>query len=195
MTDPQLDRLYERVLVLRCQTGDEAAFAEIVTRYTPRLRVYLRQMLGGRGGDAHAAEDALQDVWLDCFRSVGRLTDAGAFAAWLYRIARDRAYRILRRRRGVVGTMTPMDDASNVPATADDADADATPAAEVAVIVHASLERLPHEQREVLLLRFIEEMSYEQIASAVGCGVGTVRSRLHYAKRALRREIERNDLT
>ena len=47
----------------------------------------------------------------------------------------------------------------------------------------------------VLLLRFIEEMSYEQIASAVGCGVGTVRSRLHYAKRALRREIERNDST
>src|SRR6187402_3133800 len=113
MTDPQLDRLYERVLVLRCQTGDEAAFAEIVARYTPRLRLYLRQMLGG---DAHTADDALQDVWLDVFRALGRLDDAGAFAAWLYRIARDRAYRILRR-RGIV-TMTTMDDASQVTAAA-----------------------------------------------------------------------------
>ena len=197
MTDPQLDRLYERVLVLRCQTGDEAAFAEIVARYTPRLRLYLRQMLGG---DAHTADDALQDVWLDVFRALGRLDDAGAFAAWLYRIARDRAYRILRR-RGIV-TMTTMDDASQVTAAANangggagagaGAADDALLNGEAAALVHASLDRLPHDQREVLLLRFIEEMSYEQIASAVGCGVGTVRSRLHYAKRALRREIERN---
>ena len=188
MTESQLDRLYERVLVLRCQTGDEAAFAEIVARYTPRLRVYLRHMLNS---DAHAADDALQDVWLDLLRSVGRLQDAGAFAAWLYRIARDRAYRLLRR-RGV--RIVPMDDAADVVAAADDDDADSAALdGEAAAIVHASLERLPHEQREVLLLRFIEEMSYEQIATAVGCGIGTVRSRLHYAKRALRREIERND--
>ena len=188
MNEPQLDRLYERVLVLRCQTGDEAAFAEIVARYTPRLRLYLRQMLGGT--DAHTADDALQDVWLDVLRSLGRLRDAGAFAAWLYRIARDRAYRILRR-RGVV-TITTMEDASEVAAPESTAD-DVALNGEAEAFVHASLDRLPHEQREVLLLRFIEEMSYEQIASAVGCGVGTVRSRLHYAKRALRREIERND--
>jgi RNA polymerase sigma-70 factor (ECF subfamily) len=193
MTDPQLDRLYERVLVLRCQTGDEAAFAELVARYSPRLRVYLRQMLGGAGRDAHTADDALQDVWLDVFRSLGRLQDAGAFSAWLYRIARDRAYRILRRRGGVV-TMTAMNDAAEL-AAADAAGAaasadDATLNGDAAALVHASLDRLPHDQREVLLLRFIEEMSYEQIAVAVGCGVGTVRSRLHYAKRALRREVE-----
>ena len=189
MTEPQLDRLYERVLVLRCQTGDEAAFAEIVARYSPRLRVYLRQMLCAGGGDAHAADDALQDVWLDLFRSIGRLEDTGAFAAWLYRIARDRAYRILRR-RGV--RIVSMGDAADVAAEAEE---DAVVDGEVSVILHASLDRLPHDQREVLLLRFIEEMSYEQIASTVGCGVGTVRSRLHYAKRALRREIERNELT
>jgi RNA polymerase sigma-70 factor (ECF subfamily) len=191
MTESQLDRLYQRVLVLRCQTGDEAAFTEIVARYSPRLRVYLRQMLGSSGGrDAHAADDALQDVWLDVLRGIGRLEDAGAFATWLYRIARDRAYRILRR-RGIV-RMTPMEDAAEV-ATPDASADDAALNGEAAAIVHASLDRLPHDQREVLLLRFVEEMSYEQIADAVGCGVGTVRSRLHYAKRALRREIERNE--
>jgi RNA polymerase sigma-70 factor (ECF subfamily) len=57
--------------------------------------------------------------------------------------------------------------------------------------VNESLERLPHEQREVILLRFVEGMSYDQIAATVGCEVGTVRSRLHYGKRAMRRELER----
>src|SRR5687767_573775 len=87
------DRLYERVLVLRSQTGDEAAFAEIVERYSQRLHYFLRKLLG----DERDAEDALQEVWLDVFRSIGRLNDAGTFPAWVYRIARDRAYRRLRR--------------------------------------------------------------------------------------------------
>lgn len=181
MSDNPLDRLYQRLLVLRCQTGDERAFEEIVATYTPRLRVYLRQMLTP---DAHAADDALQDVWFDVFRNVGRLEDASAFPAWLYRIARDRAYRILRRNG--VRVASPIDDAADVPANEID-----TPDADDVRLVHASLDRLPHEQREVVLLRFVEELSYEQIAAAVGCGVGTVRSRLHYAKRALRADLER----
>jgi RNA polymerase sigma-70 factor (ECF subfamily) len=134
--------------------------------------------------DAHAADDALQDVWFDVFRNVGRLEDAGAFPAWLYRIARDRAYRLLRRRG--VRVASPIDEAADLPANEVE-----TPDAEDVGLVHASLDRLPHEQREVLLLRFVEAMTYEQIALAVGCGVGTVRSRLHYAKRALRADLER----
>ena len=182
MSDNPLDRVYQRLLVLRCQTGDAAAFEELVVTYSPRLRVYLRQMLSP---DVHAADDALQDVWFDVFRKVGRLEDAAAFPAWLYRIARDRAYRILRRKG--VRVASPIDEAVDVPANEPE-----TPDAEDARLVHASLDRLPHEQREVVLLRFVEALSYEQIAAAVGCGVGTVRSRLHYAKRALRDTLERN---
>jgi RNA polymerase sigma-70 factor (ECF subfamily) len=178
MTD-QLDRLYERLLVLRCQTGDEAAFAEIVQRYQPRLRKYLRSMLG----DAHLAEDALQEVWLDVFRGVGKLRDTAAFAGWIYRVARDRAYRVLRRKHVVIEPIEAADvpDAGEVELDADEREK-----------VKTSMDRLPHEQREVLLLRFVEQMSYDDIAQAVGCELGTVRSRLHYAKRALRALIERN---
>src|SRR5262245_43203733 len=89
------DRLYERVLVLRCQTGDEAAFAELVERYQPRLRYYLGKMLP----DVQDAEDTLQEVWFDVFRAFSRLVDTDAFCAWLYRIARDRALRRLRKHR------------------------------------------------------------------------------------------------
>jgi RNA polymerase sigma-70 factor (ECF subfamily) len=174
-----LDRVYERLLVLRCQTGDEAAFAELVERFNPRLRRFLRGMLDD------AAEDAVQDVWLDVFRGVGKLRDGGAFAAWLFRIARDRAYRMLRRKGLAVAA---IGDVNDVPRSAAEEDFDD----EQRQRLTSSLDRLPHAQREVLLLRFVEDLSYEQIAQAVGCELGTVRSRLHYAKRALRDLIERN---
>src|SRR4051812_32866893 len=94
MSDP-VERLYERLLVLRCQTGDETAFAELVARYAPRVGYYLKKLLAGLDG----ADDLLQEVWLDVFRNVPRLRDPAAFPAWLYRIARDRAFRTLRKKR------------------------------------------------------------------------------------------------
>ena len=181
MTDRH-ERLYESLLVLRCQAGDERAFVELVERYHGRLRLFLRQMLR----DEHAAEDVLQDVWLDAFRGLGKLRDTAAFAGWVYRIARDRAHRVLRKHGGLrLLSLTDDEDAADIPSV-DEAGVEP----DEPVLVNASLERLPHEQREVLLLRFIEGMSYVQIAAAVGCEVGTVRSRLHYGKRALKREFE-----
>jgi RNA polymerase sigma-70 factor (ECF subfamily) len=177
MTDAA-DQLYERVLVLRCQARDEAAFEELVACYTPRLRYYLRRMLGGE----QPAEDALQEVWLDAFRGLPGLAEPGSFAAWIYRLARDRACRELRRHR----TFLPLDacDVTDETGSADEF------SAEDAAGIHRALEALIPEHREVLVLRFIEGMTYEQIAGVVGCQLGTVRSRLHYAKRALRRAIE-----
>jgi RNA polymerase sigma-70 factor (ECF subfamily) len=180
--EEKVDRIYEHLLVLRCQTGDDAAFAELVGRYHARLRRFLRRMLDN---DDHAVADALQDVWIDVFRAVGKLRDAGAFAPWLFRVARDRAYRVLRRRGVPLDVLGEMND---VAAASAEAEFDADDRRQVT----QSLDRLPHAQREVLLLRFVEDLSYEQIAAAVGCELGTVRSRLHYAKRALRDLIERN---
>jgi RNA polymerase sigma-70 factor (ECF subfamily) len=179
MTDTT-DRLYEHVLVLRCQGGDEAAFAELVERYQARLRYYLRKMLR----DSQAAEDALQDVWVDVFRAVSRLADAGAFRAWLYRIARDRACRQLRQGRRSyqpLETVDPIDGRTE----------EAHFTAEDVERIHTALDELSAEHREVLVFRYIEAMSYEEIARVVGCQVGTVRSRLHYARRALRDRLER----
>jgi RNA polymerase sigma-70 factor (ECF subfamily) len=175
VSDP-VQRLYEQVLVVRCQAGDEAAFAELVERYAPRLRYYLRRML-----DAGDPDDVIQDVWLDVFRGLPALNNAAAFPAWLYRVARDRVMRTLRRRPNV----QPLMDA-DVPDEAEESFS-----AEDAACIHAALSQLPPEQREVLVLRFLEEMSYDDVAHVIGCPVGTVRSRLHYAKQALRRILER----
>jgi RNA polymerase sigma-70 factor (ECF subfamily) len=176
MTD-DLDRLHEQVLVLRCQAGDAAAFADLVGRYYHRLGGYLRRLIG----EGEAA-DALQDVWLAVWRGLPRLADPAAFPAWAFRIARDRAFRELRR-RGLPSL--PADE--TIPAT----DKDEGLAPDEAAGLHAALDRLPPAHRDVLLLRFAEEMGYDQIAAVVGVPVGTVRSRIHYAKRALRELLER----
>jgi RNA polymerase sigma-70 factor (ECF subfamily) len=175
------DRLYERLLVLRCQAGDEEAFAKLVERYQPGLRYYLGKMLFG----VREPDDVLQDVWLDMFRSIARLIEPDAFRAWLYQVARARALKSLRRRRL---NFEPLDE---VPSTDIDPETEAF-AAEEAQAVNRALDELPATQREVLVLRYVEGMSYEEIARVVACEVGTVRSRLHYAKRAVRIQLEKD---
>src|SRR5438105_997030 len=127
------ERLYERVLVVRCQTGEAAALAELMARYAPRLRFYLRKMAGD-----DTADDLLQDVWVDVFAKVARLNDVGAFGGWVYRIARDKAYRELRRRRVRSVTMDeePVDESGDDQQawTADDVEQ-----------VRAALDELPAE--------------------------------------------------
>jgi RNA polymerase sigma-70 factor (ECF subfamily) len=179
MTD-QAEQIYERLLVVRASAGDEAAFAELVERYSPRLRYFLQKLLAS----ADAADDALQDVWLDVFRSLPRLADPQALAAWLYRIARDRAFGRLRK-SGRAEQLA--NEGSVVDETAAKED-EFSP--EDAKRIHAALDTLPPEQREVLVLRFLEEMSYDQIARIVGCQLGTVRSRIFYGKRALRSALD-----
>src|SRR4051812_35662315 len=187
MPDPR-QAVYESLLVLRCQAGDARAFAEVVQRYHRRVHYYLTKMLGA----PDRADDAVQELWMDVFRSIPKLRDAGAFASWLYRLARDRACREIRREisRDVrcCGPRTLGIDDLEIP---DDAEQDSF-SPEDAQRVHQALDGLAPEHREVLLLRFVESMTYPQIAAAVGCELGTVRSRLHYGKRALRNLLERN---
>jgi RNA polymerase sigma-70 factor (ECF subfamily) len=179
MTD-QAEQIYERLLVVRAQAGDEAAFSELVERFSPRLRYFLRKMLASADG----AEDALQDVWLDVLRHLPRLADPQALVAWLYRIARDQAFGRLRKRSR---SEQPLDETSVIDTAAAE-EGDFSP--EDAAQIHTALDELPADHREVLVLRFLEEMSYEEIARVVGCQLGTVRSRIHYAKRALRKALE-----
>jgi RNA polymerase sigma-70 factor (ECF subfamily) len=177
MHDPS--ELYSRLLVIRCQAGDAAALEELIATHQPRLRAFLHKMRRGQ------SDDLAQDVWLDVFRDVRQLADPGAFVPWLYRIARNHVYRAIYRRRPWPSQIEGDDVAVDEP--------DEAFGPEDAAAVHAALDELSPEQREVLLLRFMEDLSYEQIAAAVGCNVGTVRSRIHNAKRRLKETIEQGN--
>src|SRR5262245_38009211 len=174
-----VDRLYERLLVVRCQSGDQEAYRDLVERYGPRLRYFLRKLLPH--GDR--AEDLLQEVWIDVFRQLPRLQEVGAFTPRIYKIARGRAALELRRN----GRTPP---AAELPELAAVVQKELEFSPEDAARIHRALDELPSDHREVLVLRFLEELSYEEIGEVVGCPLGTVRSRIHYAKQALQRLLE-----
>ena len=125
-----------------------------------------------------------QDISLAVIRNIARLKTTEAFTVWLYRIARSKAIRYLYAHPGDV----PLDEE---PLAVTDLPDDETFDAADAARVHSALDKLKPEHRDVLLLRFMESLSYEEIAEVVECGVGTVRSRIHYAKCALRRQLEK----
>lgn len=170
MDDPA-DRFYLSLLVVRCQTGDRLALEELITLWQPRLRGFLHKMIS----EIHGIDDLAQEVWLDVFRDLPRLENPQAFVPWLYRIARNRVFRVLRRKSQ---TQLPIDDVEVTDETASDPEF----GPEDAQAVHHALDQLSPEHREVLLLRFMENMSYQDIAKVVECPIGTVRSRVHNAK-------------
>lgn len=176
-----LPQIHERLMVLCAQQGNRDAFSRLVDRYDRRLLYFIRRILG----DTDGALDVLQSVWLTVHRKLGKLQSPDAFRVWLYRIAHDQAITELRRK---LKRPVPVDD---VEATQNvDDENDDVAAFDNAELVHRALQDLSVDHRRVLTLRFLEEMSIEEIAHVVGHNPGTVKSRLHYAKHALRRRIE-----
>jgi RNA polymerase sigma-70 factor (ECF subfamily) len=170
------EQLYELTLVVRSQMGDEDAFAELLARHGPRLLMFTRRMMQSSPGDV---ADLMQEIWLAIFRALPALRDAGKFRAWAFRIARDRIYREYRRRKLPV---QPLDETDLEVLEGANDDGIAVQPEEL----QRCLQAIGPEHREALVLRFLEDMSYEDIARVTGVSVGTVRSRIHYGKRALR---------
>ena len=165
--------------VHRCRDGERAAFEELFETYQPRLKYYVRRL---DNGDANI-DDILQDVWLTVFKKIHKLKDAEIFAVWLYRIARNKVYDRFRRKDRFVSL--PEEDELPVSGCAEPVlDTNDTEK------LHKALNKLKPHHREVLTLNFIEQMPYQSIADVVGCSIGTIRSRIFYAKKSLRREME-----
>ena len=179
MTDDARE-IEERLTVLLAQQGDHEAFRRLLDLYDERLLYFVRRILG----DADGVLDILQAVWLTVHRKLPYLRSASAFRVWVYRIARDRAISELRSK---ARRPLPLED---IPAGPPDPQCDDNTAFEDAELVHTALLDLSVDHRQVLTLRFLEDMSVEEIAQVVGCAAGTVKSRLYYARAALRRRIK-----
>ena len=167
------------MLVVRCQIGERSAFKELFERYQWRLRYYVRR-LDHRGNDT---DDTLQDVWLTVLRKIHKLKDPQAFQVWLYRIARNKVYGRFRKKPPTIHF--PIEELS---AEIDETEPDFSP--DDAAQIHKALNKIQPDHREVLTLYILEEMSYVQIAEVIGCNLGTVKSRMYYAKQSLRKEME-----
>lgn len=172
-----------QTLVLRCQRGERAAFEELFRQFQPRLRYYIRRL--SSNGDL-STDDALQDVWIKVVGRIGSLKDRKAFIAWLYSIARNEVYGRARMR----DPFTSLSD-EGMKSVADNHEP--VFSADQAAYIHAALEKLKPAHREILILCFLEELSHRQIAEVLGIRAGTVKSRIYYAKRSLRKVLERTN--
>lgn len=130
-------------------------------------------------GNAETALDVLQDVWVKVFRGIRGLKSPASLRPWLYRIthglAVDRIRQHVSRETADEAYLSGLCQAETISFTKDDAAA-----------IHEALNDLEPKHREVLALYFLEDFSLAEVAAVVGCSEGTVKSRIHYAKRKLR---------
>ena len=171
------EALREQMLVIRSQIGDESAFQELVQLYGPRLLLFTKRMLQS---SPDAVADVMQEVWIAVYRALPRLQEASRFQSWAFRIARDRIYREYRRRKTA---FHPADDSQ----LSEVSEPDELSAAVDREELDRCLNSISPEHREALVLRYFEEMSYEEIARVTGSSLGTVRSRIHYGRQALKK--------
>lgn len=178
---PAFQRLEERLWVLQAQAGDHEAFVRLMERHERQVLYFIRRFIER----PEAALDAHQELWLDVFRGLPALRCPEAFRVWLYRLAHARAARFIRREMAERALVEPLEE---VHAEASEEPWSETDAEEV----HRALARLPPQQREALTLHYLRELTVDEIAEATGCPPGTIKSRLHHARAAMRQILERN---
>jgi RNA polymerase sigma-70 factor, ECF subfamily len=167
----------ETLPVAEARAGDADAWAALFQRYRLPLYVFIFELVR----DEQTSLDLVQETFLNAFRHLRSLRDDEKFGSWLFRIAHQKCIQLWRRRdREVEPAMPETDD---------------TP---VELLIREEqeeefmklLEKLPVTQRSAILLHYVEDFSLEEIARITGTNTGTVKSRLHYAKRALRKLLE-----
>lgn len=169
----------DALLLVRARNGDADAFAEFVRRWHGRLRTHAERLTG----HSAAADDVLQETWIAVLKSLGGLEDVEAFRAWLFRILSRKAADWIRRRQRE-RRLHERFAAETLVSSRDENRTDRIDSLDDA------LQRLSTPLRHAVLLHYVEEFSVEQIADILGIPCGTVKSRLHNARRQLRALIE-----
>ncbi len=190
------DKSEER-FILRLKERDERAFNELVETYGPRVYRLVLRMLARRD----EAEDMAQEVFVQVFKAIGQFRGESKLHTWIYRIAtnlcRNRSKYLSRRHDGEqdaldsIAEREPLHRAHGVTAGDVSRPDHMVEGLQVEVIVRECIARLESDFREALVLRDIENLSYEEIAEITGQPEGTVKSRIHRSRAMLKELVER----
>ena len=175
-------------LIERARAGDARAFDDLARREERALYRHAARIVGP-GPDA---EDVVQDAFLSAWRSIGSF-EGTSFRAWLFRSVTNRALdRVRSRKRRPELPLEPADDEEATwaePASPGPELADLAASREALLVVEEALKLVPDVQRAALLLRDVEGFAYEEIALMTGVEIGTVKSRIHRARVAVRNTL------
>jgi RNA polymerase sigma-70 factor (ECF subfamily) len=184
------ERLIDQELVLRVQEGDKKAFDLLVLKYQQKISNLISRYIR----DPHEVLDVTQEAFIKAYRALPQFRGDSAFYTWLYRIAINTAKNYLVAQ----GRRPPTDDVEAE--TAEQMDVGVrlketgTPenyvlTEEISMTVQKAIDDLPEDLRTAIILRELEGMSYEEIANAMSCPVGTVRSRIFRAREAIDKRL------
>ncbi|UCC66675.1 MAG: sigma-70 family RNA polymerase sigma factor [Deltaproteobacteria bacterium] len=166
----------ERELIRKVQKGEKEAFKDLIAPYQRKIYSLLYGMVGNR-------EDALeltQEALIKAYRSIRSFRMASSFYTWLYRIAVNLALDFRRQR-----TVNPEANEAIGPQQKGRPDSSLL-RKELNEQIRRAIAKLPSQHRAIILLREVEGLSYREISEVMGCQLGTVMSRLHYAREGLR---------
>ena len=185
------DRDIDRQLVARAQRGDKQAFEMLVEKYQRKLARLLSRFIR----DPAEVEDVTQEAFIKAYRALPAFRGDSAFYTWLYRIGINTAknYLMAMGRRAPTSTEVEAEEAEGFEEGEQLRDIN-TPeslllSSEIAETVNATIEKLPEELRKAIQMRELEGMSYEDIAQAMDCPIGTVRSRIFRAREAIAEQL------
>lgn len=168
----------DRDLVAKARRGDVDAYNLLVSRWERRVFNYVLRLTGNR----EDAMDVTQDAFLKAYRSLGKLDDPSRFAPWLFRIAHNESFSLLRKTKPEAG-----EDAGE-PEPLPPGRARLLPV-ETSIAVNAALARLTPEQREAVVLKVYQGFKFEEMAEILDCPVSTVKSRLYTAMELLKETL------
>ncbi len=187
----------EEAFVKRLQARDEAAFNELVLAYERRVFALVFRMLGRR----EEAEDLAQEVFVQVFKAIDQFRGESKLSTWIYRIAvnlcKNRTKYLSRRHAGseddvdAMADRAPLSSAKGVSVGDVGRPDELVEGMQLEVVVKRAIAQIDTDFRQVLILRDVEDMSYEEIASVTGLAEGTVKSRIHRARAQLRALVER----
>jgi RNA polymerase sigma-70 factor, ECF subfamily len=180
MTMPEVADI-EQLPVPQARAGEPAAWDTLFRRYQLPLYVYVFELVR----DEQAALDIVQETFIAAVRHISGLREDKKFGSWLFGIAHQKCIQHWRKRKEIL-----FDEIPETPGDFEDGPGDLLIRREQEAEFMSLLNQLPLPQRLVLLLHFVEDFSLEEIAQITETQLGTVKSRMHYAKRALRKLLE-----
>jgi RNA polymerase sigma factor (sigma-70 family) len=180
------DQRTDAELVAAALAGDREAFGPLLARWQPSVLGLCRRLLG----PGPLAEDVAQEAAVAAFVGLARLADPVRFGAWLHAIAANQARMALRRRHRVTLEGLPLQVAAGLPRSeSGPTPEDAWASRETHQAILAALQELPPATREAVIGFYLQGYSYQELAELLGIPISTVRGRLHYGRRRLRRTL------